>query len=380
MRVRSCGSNQRPDVRSNVVNRTWVGALIAVVSASLSAQQPAPPTEQPFRILKSDPGLDELIAPDARLEVIAEHIGLSEGPLWIRDEQGGYLVFSDVAANVIYKRAADGLLSVFLERSGFTGTDNLNVGQQTISGGRIAIVLIGSNGLALDQDGRLVITAMADRAVTRLEKNGTRTLLAERFQGMRLSGPNDVVVKSNGVVYFTDSVNGLRGGAASPQRELPFNGFYLIKAGRISYLGGDRESGGGAPNGVTLSPDEKFLYVTAGRTVMRYEIQPDDTVANGRVFVQDFSDGMKTDVRGNLYTTAGGGGRAYVRVTSAEGRELGFLQLPVELKEPRPRICATNVAFGDEDNKGLYITACSKVYRVQMKVAGTRLGMRPGSY
>ena len=180
-------------------------------------------------------------------------------------------------------------------------------------------------------------------------------------------------------MYFTDSVNGLRGGAASPQRELPFNGFYLIKGGRLSYLGGDREPGGGAPNGITLSPDEKYLYVTAGRTVMRYDIQPDDTVANGRVFIQDFSDGMKTDVRGNLYTTTGGGGRASVRVTSGEGKELGFLQLPVELKEPRPRICATNVAFGDADNRGLYVTACSKVYRVQMKVPGTRLAMRPGS-
>ena len=364
------------------MNRIWIGAIVVVAGGIvLAAQQPpaSPPAEQPFRIVRSDPALDDLIAPDAKLELMAEHLGLSEGPLWIREGGTGFLVFSDVAANVIYKRAADGLLSVFLERSGFTDTDNLNVGQQTISGGRVAIILIGSNGLALDQDGRLVITAMADRAVVRLEKNGTRTLLADRFQGKRLSGPNDVVVKSNGAVYFTDSINGLRGGAASPQRELPFNGFYLIKGGRLSYLGGDREPGGGAPNGITLSPDEKYLYVTAGRTVMRYDIQPDDTVADGRVFIQDFSDGMKTDVRGNLYTTTAGGGRASVRVTSAEGKELGALQLPVELKEPRPRICSTNVAFGDADNRGLYITACSKVYRVQMKVPGTRLAMRPGS-
>ena len=88
---------------------------------------------------------------------------------------------------------------------------------------------------------------------------------------------------------------------------------------------------------------------------------------------------MKTDVRGNLYTAAGGGCRAAVRITSAEGKELGFLQLPVELKEPRPRMCATNVAFGDADNRGLYITACSTVYRVQMKVPGTRLAERPRS-
>jgi len=356
-----------------------LGAMACSIAVTAQQQPATPPTEQPFRIVKSDPALDELIASDAKLELIAEHIGLSEGPLWIRDGQSGFLVFSDVAANVIYKRSADGALSVFLERAGFTGTDNLNVGQQTISGGRVAIVLIGSNGLALDQEGRLVITAMADRAVVRLEKNGTRTLLADRYQGMRLSGPNDVVVKSNGAVYFTDSINGLRGGASSPQRELPFNGFYLIKGGRIVYLGGDRDQGGGAPNGITLSPDEKYLYVTAGRTVMRYEIQSDDTVANARVFVQDFSDGMKTDVRGNLYTTTAVGGRASIRITSSEGKELGFLQLPVVLKEPRPRICATNVAFGDDDNRGLYITACSTVYRVQMKVPGTRLATPPGT-
>ena len=167
------------------MNRTWIGAIVvAACGIVLAAQQPpaSPPTEQPFRIVRSDPALDDLIAPDAKLELIAEHLGLSEGPLWIRDGDTGYLVFSDVAANVIYKRAADGLLSVFLERSGFTDADNLNVGQQTISGGRVAIILIGSNGLALDQDGRLVITAMADRAVIRLEKNGTRTLLADRFK------------------------------------------------------------------------------------------------------------------------------------------------------------------------------------------------------
>ena len=369
------------EVTGRPMNGICAGVVVAVVGgAVLAAQQTLPPvTEQPFRIVKSDPALDELIAPDARLESMAEHIGLSEGPLWMREGQDGYLIFSDVAANVIYKRAADGTLSVFLDRAGFTGADNLSVGQQTISGGRVAIVLIGSNGLALDPEGRLVITAMADRSVVRLEKNGTRTLLAEYFEGKRLSGPNDVVVKSNGTVYFTDSINGLRGGAGRPQRELSFNGFYLIKEGRIRYLGGDREPGGGAPNGITLSPDEKYLYVTSGRTVMRYEIQPDDTVANGRAFVQDFSDGMKTDARGNLYTTTNANGRASIRITSAEGKELGFLQLPVELKEPRPRICATNVAFGDADNRGLYITACSMVYRVQMKVPGMRLAVRPRS-
>jgi gluconolactonase len=364
------------------MKRHWI-AIVWFIGAGLAVsraqQAPGPLTEQPFTIVRSNPALDTIVESDAKLELVAEHIGLSEGPLWIEEGGGGYLLFSDVAANVIYKRTTNGQLSVFLEKAGYTGDDNLNVGQQTISGGRVAIILIGSNGLALDPQGRLVITAMADRAVVRLEKDGTRTTLADRFEGKRLSGPNDVVVKSNGAVYFTDSINGLRGGPTGPARELPFNGFYLVKDGKVTYLGGDREAGGGAPNGITLSPDEKHLYVTAGRTVRRYDILPDDTVANGSVFVQDFSDGMKVDRKGNLYTTTGGGGRAMVRITSPEGKELGILQLPVELKEPRPRICATNVAFGDADYRGLYITACSNVYRVRLKAPGVRPGLPGGS-
>lgn len=333
----------------------------------------APPTEQPFEIVKMDPAMDAIVDPKAKLETVAEHIGLSEGPLWIQEGRNGHLLFSDVAANVIYKwTPTDKKLSVFLERSGYTGNDVLNVGQQTTSGGRVAIILIGSNGLALDPQGRIVITAMTDRAITRLEKDGTRTVLADKFEGKRFNGPNDVIVKSNGAIYFSDSVNGLRGGPIGPDRQLPFNGFFLVKDGQPTYLGGDREPGGGAANGITLSPDEKYLYVSAGRTVRRYDVQADDTVTNGQVFIADAgSDGMKVDRKGNLYTTGGGAaGRSQVRITSPEGKQLGALVMPVELQEPRPRICATNVAFGDADNKGLYITTCSNVYRLQLKAPG----------
>ena len=179
---------------------------------------------------------------------------------------------------------------MFLERSGFTGSDTLNAGQQTIAG-RLAILLIGSNGLALDAQGRLIITAMADRTLVRLEKDGSRTTLADRYDGKRFSGPNDVVVKSNGSIYFTDSINGLRGGGASPQRELPYNGFYLVKDGKVTLLGGDRDRPGEHPNGIALSPDEKTLYVTAGfRKTLAYDVLPDDTVGNPRVFIEAGND------------------------------------------------------------------------------------------
>jgi gluconolactonase len=348
-----------------------IGILASLVV--LSAQ--APPSGTPFRIEKLDPALDEVIAPDAQLETLGEHFALTEGPVWIPRQNGqpGYLLFSDNAANVIYKWAANTPLSVFLENSGFTGRDNSSVGAQTIAG-RVAILLIGSNGLALDPEGRLVITAMTDRTVYRLEKDGTRTILADRFEGKRFNGPNDIVVKSNGAVYFTDTVWGLRGAAQSPQRELPFSGFFLIKDGKVTLLGGDRDTPGASPNGITLSPDEKYLYVTAGtRRTMRYDILPDDTVANGKVFVEDGIDGMRVDTRGNLYTTSGGTpGR--IQINSPEGKPIGRLHLPQLTGEPRARVCATNMAFGDDDDRGLYITACTHLFKVRTRIAGVRPG------
>jgi gluconolactonase len=189
----------------------------------------------------------------------------------------------------------DSPLSVFLEKSGYTGNDAKNVGDQTISG-RLAILLIGSNGLALDPQGRLIITAMTDRTVVRLERDGTRTILAGRYDGKRFNGPNDVAVKSDGAIYFTDTVFGMRGGADSPNRELPFNGFYLVKDGKVTLLGSDKDHPGEFPNGIALSPDEKVLYVTAGfGKTMRYDVMADDTVANGALLIPAGNDGMKTD-------------------------------------------------------------------------------------
>ena len=138
----------------------------------------------------------------------------------------------------------------------------------------------------------------------------------------------------------------------------------------MTLLGSDRDAPGTFANGITLSPDEKYLYVTAGgRRTMRYEILPDDRIANGRPFVEHGADGMKADVRGNLYTTSGGT-PGIVQITSPEGRPLGRLHLPQPAVEPRPRVCATNVAFGDADRRGLYITACTHLFRIGVKVPG----------
>jgi gluconolactonase len=163
----------------------------------------------------------------------------------------------------------------------------------------------------------------------------------------------------------------MRGGADSPARELLYNGFFLVKDGKVTLLGGDKDHPGDAPNGIALSPDEKVLYVTAGfRKTMRYDVLPDDTVANGSLFISAGNDGMKTDLKGNLYSTnAVGPGEVWI--TSKEGKHLGTLQLPQSTQiEPRPRIVPTNVAFGDADGKSLYITACTHLFRIRLRTAG----------
>ena len=314
-------------------------------------------------IERLDPRLDAILAPDTRLELLGEHFGATEGPVWVQEGQTGYLLFSDMPANVVYKRTSDGQVSVFLEKSGYTGDDVLNAGAQSTSG-RLAVILIGSNGLTLDPQGRLAIAAMADRAVARIEKDGTRTVLADRFEGKRFNGPNDLVVKANGALYFTDFAGGMRGRDKSPSREMPFMGVYLVKDGKVAVL--EKDPGGGAPNGIALSPDEKILYVGGGGKIHSYDIRDDDTIANGRVLIETGTDGMKVDRAGNIYTTTG----ATVRIFApADGKPLGTIHLPDILG-----VSATNVAFGDADSMSLYITARTHVFRIRLKTPGIRPG------
>src|SRR5258706_2483570 len=241
-------------------------AATAMVMASLAiVGGQAPPQNGVVRL---DHALDALIPTSAKAELLkGDYFGAIEGPVWVDEGQSGYLLFSDMAANVVYKWTPAGALSVFLDKSGFTGTDVNSVGGQ-YSNGRLQLLLIGSNGLTLDRQGRLVIAAMTDRAVARLEKSGTRTTLADKYEGKRLNSPNDLVVKSDGAIYFTETTSGMRGRDESPARELPFHGVYLIKDGALRLL--DKDPQGSAPNGIAFSPDEKILYVNGGANIHRY--------------------------------------------------------------------------------------------------------------
>ena len=357
--------------------------LLTVLASAASAQAPPPgpsmrgdgpaPESKPFSITRSDPGLDALVAPDAQAELLASGFGLNEGPVWVREGSSGYLLVAGLLDNVIYKIAADKTVSVFMERAGYTGNDVNHAGAQTRSG-RSHVLLIGPSCTGLDSQGRLIWCADNDRTLNRLEKDGTHTVLsAGSMDGKRFTGPNDIAMRRDDGVYLTDNDFGLRDAANNPDKQME-NGIWLIKDG-VSKLVLDRAALGGIPNGVTLSPDERYLYATSLQKMMRYEVKPDGTLGAGTLFTEGpgIGDGMKVDTLGNVYSTSGAG-PGIVRITAPSGTLLGLLNLPIVGGEPKRQICATNVAFGDADGKGLYVTACDAVYRIRMKVAGVMAG------
>lgn len=349
--------------------RGWLRALSRLCAAlgcaavTLSGQAPAPDGVSVDRL---DAALDALIARGSVPELVkGDYFGFVEGPVWVT--QGGYLLFSDVAANRIYKWTPAGDLSTFLEKSGFTGTDSSTAGME-VNNGRLHVIVLGSNGITIDSEGRVVFCAHGDRAVKRVEKNGTVTVLADRIDGKRFSGPNDLTYRSDGTLYFTDFVGGLRGGAASPLREIPYGGLYMLKGATPVLL--DRDPLGGTPNGLALSPDERTLYLGAGPNILQYDVQADGSLSNRRVLI-DMSrekvpggaDGMKVDVRGNVYTTGPGG----VWIVSPEGRHLGTIRIPG----------VANLAFGGADGRTIYFMARRDIYRLSVNVAGRAPGSRP---
>jgi gluconolactonase len=242
------------------------------------------------------------------------------------------------------------------------------VGTQTRSG-RSHVLLIGPSCTGLDSRGRLIWCANNDRMLMRLEPDGSRSVLADGADGKRFSGPNDIAVRRDDGVYLTDNDFGLRDAGNSPDKEMP-NGVWLITDGQARLVL-DAQTLGGIPNGVALSPDERHLYLTALQKIMRYEVQADGSLAGGTLFAEGpgIGDGMKTDRLGNLYSTSGAG-PGIVRITAPTGTLLGYLNLPIDGREPKRQICATNVAFGGRDGKSLFITACDAVYRIRLEVAG----------
>ncbi|MEP7244442.1 MAG: SMP-30/gluconolactonase/LRE family protein [Gammaproteobacteria bacterium] len=330
---------------------------------------------RPFSMTKSDPALDEIISPKAKLELVDDHFGLTEGPVWVPEGKSGYILIVDMLANAIYKITPDNKVSLWMYKAGYSGKDLLHAGIQTRRG-RVNTLLIGPECLSRDSQGRVVWCASNDGAVMRLEKDGTtRTIIANNYEGKRFSGPNDLTIKANDSIFFTDVDTGLRDGKLSPLKQLPFTGIFLIKNEKVTLLLDEKQLGGG-PNGIALSPDGKWLYASSGgKKLMRYEVKDDDTLGAGSVFGEGdgIGDGIKVDIKGRVYST-GGAGPGEIRIQAPDGKLLGMLHLPLWDTEPKREICALNIAFGDADGKTMYIAAGEAVFKIRVKTAGLQPG------
>ena len=280
--------------------------------------------------------VQDILDDSAKLEKVAGNFQFIEGPIWHPD---GFLLFSDIPANIIYKFGSNQQVEVFRRPSG------------------------KANGNTLDKENRLLTAEHENHRVSRTEKDGKVITLADRYEGKRLNSPNDLVVKSDGSIYFTDPSYGVN----KEQQELGFYGVYrLASDGKLTLLVKDLV----LPNGIAFSPDEKKLYVnnSEAKYIAVFDVKPDGTVTNERLFadLKDPSqggvpDGLKVDLQGNVYSTGPGG----VWIFSPDGKLLGKISVPET---------ATNVAWGESDGKTLYITGSTSLYRIRLKIAGVRPG------
>jgi gluconolactonase len=307
--------------------------------------EPMPPIRYPDPAIKViDPRFQQLVLPMAAIERIAGGCRFTEGPVWFGD--GRFLLWSDIPNDRMLRWDEEtGAVAPFRKPSHY------------------------SNGNTRDRQGRLVTCEHDTQHLTRTEYDGTVTILAHSFEGRRLTGPNDVVVKSDGSIWFSDNGAGTRGNylGHSLAQELPFRVYRLDPAtGAMTVAVGDMER----PNGLAFSPDEQRLYVvdTPGgvKTVHVYDVVDDGTrVANGRVFFDDtpgFADGIRVDIHGNVWSGhSGGEGHDGVAVFAPDGDLIGRILLPER--------CA-NLCFGGTKRNRLFMAASQSVYSLYVETQG----------
>lgn len=305
------------------------------------------------RIERLDRGFDRLVDPDEAIELLAANrFEWAEGPVW--DPAGKRVLFSDIPRNMIWEWSQTSGLKEFLKPSGYTAEATF-VGREP-----------GSNGLAFNKAGELVLCQHGDRRIAKWV-GGKFVTLADRYAGKRLNSPNDLAIRSNGDVYFTDPPYGLPKHTEDPGRELDFQGVYRLSAkGELVLLTKELNR----PNGLAFSADEKTLYVANSEpekaVLMAFPVRPDGSLGNGKVFFDvtatvskekpGLPDGLKVSADGTVWATGPGG----VLVYSSQGKHLGTLATGV---------ATANLAFGD-DGSTLYLTADKNLARVRTKVKG----------
>ena len=307
-------------------------------------------------LVVEDDGFHELIAKETPLHVISSRYEWTEGPVWVSEQNGpGYLLFSDIPRNSIFKWVEGQGASLFMKPSGYTGV--ADYGREP-----------GSNGLLLDPQGRLVCCEHGDRRVSVLTADGGKRTLVDNYKGKRLNSPNDAVFKSNGDLYFTDPPYGLPNRYEDPRRELDFCGVYRLSAnGRLTLLTEEMTR----PNGIGFSPDEKTLYVAQSDPEAAlwkaFPVKANGTLGPSTVLYDSTSaverglpglpDGMAIDKQGNIFATGPGG----VYVFSADHRFLGRISTGER---------TANCTFGGADGSMLYLAADMYVCRIQTKTTG----------
>jgi len=329
-----------------------MGLLSPVIAAVAGAA--SPPFPAIGYITAFDPAFDEVIAADARIEKLADGITWAEGPAWIGS--GGYLLFSDVPKNRIYRWSEQDGLAVFLEPSGYAGADDGTLREP------------GANGLFAESQGTVLLADSGSRGIARLDpRTKQKTMLATRFEGHRFNSPNDLVRSHGGAVFFTDPPYGLQGIEHSPVRELAFSGVYRLDPDGSVHLLDDSLK---FPNGIALSPDGRHLYVSnsdpANPVWMVYALDAHGAVRGKHVFAdatdlvragdQGNPDGMCMAADGRLFSAAPGG----LLVFSPAGKRLGRIATGSVV---------SNCEFGD-DGHTLYMTSSSFIARVRVKVRG----------
>lgn len=272
-----------------------------------------------------------------KIEQVATGFQFTEGPVWHPEN---FLLFSDIPANCIWQLYPDGRKKIYLENSGFSGDDTTELSDQ-----------VGSNGLSIDNKGNLVICQHGNHSLAMLDKYSVISVLTGYYEGRRYNSPNDLAIRSDGSIYFSDPPYGLKDQVHHPQRFQPGGGVYRYKDGEVILLTEDLRY----PNGVCFSPDESHLYVGSSHggeaNVWCYELTKSGELQHPRILIENNADGIKTDRSGNVFLATDEG----VLIVSPEGRRMVMIHLP---ETP------ANLAWVKPSYDTLYVTARTSVYRI----------------